>query len=77
MGLANPIRNYFWDINTNTASPRKHPRYYMTRILEIGNKRAVKWLFRVFGKKRISEALPMLKLSDRSANYWRYYFKLQ
>jgi hypothetical protein len=76
MGLPDPISNYFWDINTDTASPRKHPRYYMTRILEIGNKRAIRWLLRVFGRKKIREVLPTLRLSSRSANYWHYYFKL-
>jgi hypothetical protein len=74
MSLSTQIRGYFWDINPDTASPKKHPRYYITRILEEGNKRAVHWLFRMFGKSKVMNLLPTLRLSDKSANYWRYYF---
>ena len=77
MSLSPQVRGYFWDINTKKASPKKHPKYYMTRILEEGNREAVNWLFRVYSKKKIKEALPTLKLSDRSANYWHLYFKLK
>jgi hypothetical protein len=77
MSLSTHISGYFWDIDPENTSPKKHPRYYMTRILEFGDKRAIKWLFRVFGKEKVKEALLTLRLSDRSANYWRYYFKLQ
>ena len=75
MSLIGYMRIYFWDINPDTASPKKHPRFYMQRILEYGDKKAVNWLFRIYGKRKIKEVLPTLKLSDRSANYWHYYFK--
>jgi hypothetical protein len=77
MLLSSQIRGYFWDIDPHKASPKKHPRYYMTRILEYGDKKAVSWLFRVYGRKKVKEALPYLKLSARSANYWLYYFNLK
>lgn len=76
MEIDKNIQGYFWDINPDTASPKDHPRYYMTRILEMGNRKAVEWLFRVFGKPKIKQTLPKLRLSPRSANYWRYYFEL-
>ena len=77
MSLSTQIRGYFWDIDTESASPKKHPRYYMTRILEEGNRQAVEWLFRTFGKSKVRTTFPSLRLSDRSKNYWRYYFKLE
>ena len=77
MSLNTYIRGYFWDIDPVKALPKKYSKYYMTRILEYGNKKAVTWLFRVYGKKKIKEMLPILTLSDRSANYWNYYFKIK
>jgi len=74
MSLSAHIRGYFWDINPDTASPKKHPKYYMTRILEAGDKKAINWLLRMFGKNKVKKLLPTLRLSDRSTNYWRYYF---
>lgn len=74
MSLSTHIRRYFWDIDPDSGSPKKHPRYYITRILEEGDWQAVNWLLRMFGKNKIKYLLPTLRLSDRSANYWRYYF---
>lgn len=74
MVLNTHIKTFFWDIDPKKALPKKHPRYYATRILEMGDRQAVNWLFRLFGKKKIEELLPTLKLSARSANYWRHYF---
>lgn len=42
------MKRYFWDIDTDKSNPKQHPEYYMTRILEVGNRKAVDWLFRVF-----------------------------
>ncbi len=77
MSLSTHVSGYFWDINTDTATPRKHPRYYVSRILEEGNRKAVNWLFRLFGKSKVKRLFPTLRLSERSRNYWRYYFKLE
>ena len=77
MSLATHIRGYFWDIDPQTANPKKHPRYYMTRILEQGNERAVNWLFEIFGTSKVKTMLPILRLSERSKNYWQHYYKLE
>jgi hypothetical protein len=74
MSLSPQISRYFWDIDPDSANPKKHPKYYMSRILDVGNKKAVNWLFRVFGKDKVKELLPTLRLSERSTNYWHHYF---
>ena len=74
MTLSTHIRKYFWDVNADNASPQKHSKYYMTRILELGDWQVVKWLFDLFGKNKVKNLLPTLRLSNRSANYWHYYF---
>ena len=74
MSLDTNIRRYFWDIDPDNADPKKHPKYYVSRILEFGNKKAINWLFRMFGRDKVKKLLPTLRLSERSTNYWHYYF---
>ena len=74
MSLSPQISGYFWDIDPESANPKNHPKYYMSRILEVGNKKAVNWLFRRFGKNKVKRFLPTLRLSERSTNYWNHYF---
>jgi hypothetical protein len=74
MSLDAQVRGYFWDIDPESAIPKKHPKYYMTRILEEGDKQAVSWLFRMFGKNEVRKLLPSLRLSEKSTNYWQHYF---
>jgi hypothetical protein len=74
MSLSKNVSGYFWDINTDKANPKKHPKYYMSRILEVGDRKAVNWLFSIFGKNKIKKLLPTLRLSERSTNYWHHYF---
>ena len=76
MTLSPAIRKYFWDINPQQATPAKYPHYYMTRILEKGDTAAVDWLLAEYGQDQIKMLLPSLKLSPKSANYWRHYFHL-
>jgi hypothetical protein len=71
MPLASHIRKYFWDIDPETAAPKKYPEYYITRILEYGDEKAFRWLMLVYGKKKIKLIAGKGKLSPKSRNYWR------
>jgi hypothetical protein len=74
MVLPRYIKKYFWDIDTNKAEPNSHKKYYVTRILDKGDKKAVSWLFKIFGKDEIKRNIELSRLSPRSANYWSRYF---
>lgn len=71
MPIASYIEKYFWDINPKKASPKRHPEYFIKRLLELGDQKAFSWLMIVFGKKKIKEALRKLRLSPKSKNYWK------
>lgn len=68
--LAAYIQKYFWDINPKKARPKKHPEYYIGRILEYGNEKAIEWLKFVFGKEKIKSAAQKARISKKSKNYW-------
>jgi len=71
MSLAPHIQKYFWDIDPQKASPKSHPEYYIQRILELGDERAVAWLKLVYGKKKIKSLVNTSRLSAKSRNYWK------
>ncbi|MBI2007467.1 MAG: hypothetical protein HYS83_02105 [Candidatus Blackburnbacteria bacterium] len=70
MPIPTYLKRYFWDINPKTASPKKHPEYYIKRILELGDKRAFRWARLVFGRARIKNVARNARLSPRTRNYW-------
>lgn len=71
MSLNPSIQKYFWDIDLKKAHPKSYPEYYIKRVLELGDKKALSWLKRVFGNKKISEVSKKKGLSLKSANYWQ------
>lgn len=71
MPLAPYIQKYFWDIDPQKAAPKSHPEYYIERILELGDERAVSWLKTVYGTKKIKSLVATGRLSAKSRNYWK------
>lgn len=74
MGLPKYISKFFWDIDSQKANPKNHKKYYISRILDIGDTKAVSWLFKLFGKNEVKKHVRTTKLSPRSANYWYKFF---
>lgn len=70
MNLA--VRRYFWDADFNKLDLKRHKKYIIERILELGDDAAAKWLFKQFSKDDILDALGRSrKISKKSSNYWR------
>lgn len=67
------LRKYFWDINISELDIEKYSRFVIERILEFGNKEAVKWMEKEFDQKEIERVLKLSKrLSSKTANFWRF-----
>jgi len=75
MALPSNIKKYFWDIDPKKAAPKKHPEYYIKRILEYGDLKAYSWLKRVYGLKKIERVAKKSNLSSKSSNFWRLFFR--
>lgn len=74
MSVASYIKKYFWDIDTKNARPKSHPEFYIKRILEFGDKKAVSWLKSVYGVKKVTRISKRTNLSSKSKNYWSHIF---
>lgn len=47
----------FWDVDQKKLDSEKHARYIIERILEFGNDKEVKWLFRHYSRDLIGDTI--------------------
>lgn len=79
MRLPKSFKAYFWDVDFNKVSLKKHMTLILSRILKFGDSLAVRWMFKNFSVKKIKTYI--LKFGDKqldrkSNNFWRIYFGL-
>ncbi|NTU46676.1 hypothetical protein HGA88_03540 [Candidatus Roizmanbacteria bacterium] len=67
------VLKYFWGDNTQDLHLQNNQNYIIQTILEKGDQEAVHWLFSSFGRGLVRQALPQLRLSKKSANFWNLY----
>ena len=71
MALPKFLNKYFWDIDAGNLKPEEYPYFVIERILEYGDKNAVKWMFQNFQKSQIKKTLSTRRgLSSKSAIFW-------
>lgn len=71
MILPKSLQKYFWDIDTKKVNVTKKYKYFINRILELGDIKSVNWINKSFGKKEILETINTTKLSPKSKNFWQ------
>ena len=55
-----PIRfrqSLFWDVDPKTIDPKRHARYIIERILELGNDKEVRWMGHFYPTSLIRDIL--------------------
>lgn len=66
------IKPYFWDTDVSALDTKKHRRYIIERILELGDEQAFAWLYERFSRRELISAVEeSRRLSPKSANFWR------
>lgn len=71
------IQRYFWDTDVEALDIRRHRRYIIERILELGDEQAVGWMKKNFSADDIRERVRnSRRLSARSRNFWQLVFNL-
>jgi hypothetical protein len=65
------LRPFFWDSDPSKINLDKNSPYIIERILELGDERAVRWLFKTFSLDDIkSTLLKSRRISKKSRNFW-------
>lgn len=71
------LKKYFWDVNFSKLDKDKYPYFVIERILEYGDKRALKWMRKNFEQVQIKNVLRTSRnLFLKSANFWQLIFGL-
>lgn len=70
-------RSLFWDVDPKTIDTRKHARYIIERILDLGNAEDIKWMWRHYRKPAIRKVflLPRVQLHKKSKAFWELILK--
>ncbi|WP_211205259.1 DUF6922 domain-containing protein [Pseudothermotoga thermarum] len=51
------MRYLFWDTDFESLNHQKHKRYIIERILELGDEKAYRWMFKTYKSEEIIEAV--------------------
>jgi len=66
------IQEFFWDADPAALDIRLHKTYIIERLLELGDERAVRWLFAAYPRPEIAEVVRTSRsLSKKSRSFWR------
>lgn len=71
MTLPKSLHKYFWDIDSKKVDVNKKSKYFINRILELGNIKAINWINKNFDKRTILDTIKTTKLSPKSKNFWQ------
>ena len=65
------LQSLFWETDWSRIDLQKNKRYIIERILELGDREAVDWLFSTYSHDEIRQVLKSARnLSAKSKNYW-------
>lgn len=64
-------RGLFWDTAPDRLDLKKNKDFIIERVLELGDEKAVKWLFSKYSRGEIKEVLSRSRrISRKSSQYW-------
>ena len=65
------LKQYFWDVDFNKVDKKQSGPYIIHRLLDRGNDRAIRWMFKTYSKSLISEVVTNRRgFSPKTANFW-------
>jgi len=69
-------RALFWDTDPTCLDLQENKEYIIERTLELGDDRAVRWLFSIYPRSDIKKVLAKSRrISRKSSNYWSLILK--
>jgi len=71
MKLPKSLQKYFWEVEFKKIDLDNRRVYVLKRILEYGDEKAVRWMWKNFKKEEIKDALSNFRgYSLKTANFW-------
>lgn len=72
-GIPGSLKAFFWDVQLSDLSADHHRDFILGRLLEVGNREALRWLFRTYSREAILDFLSKRGtdlLSQKSWHFW-------
>jgi len=75
--LPNSLTKFFWDAPLRTIDRAANKRYVISRLLELGDEAAVRWLEETYSPDELRQTIATSRsLSSKSRNYWSLKYHL-
>lgn len=69
--ISRDLKTLFWDTDLASFEPEAFPDYTISRVLELGDEPAVRWMRQRFPESEIRRVLSTeRRLSPKSATFW-------
>ena len=78
--LPKEFKKYFWDVEFSKISLTKNLNLVLSRLMNFGNMRAIRWMLKSIKEATLKEYLNSFgdrQLDKRSNNFWRLYFGIK
>jgi hypothetical protein len=71
------LKRFFWDVKYDSIDRESNKDYIISRLLELGDEDAVKWLEEAYSRNDIEKVARTAKsLSSKSRNYWKLRYSI-
>jgi hypothetical protein len=68
-------RSLFWDADPRAIDPRRHARYIIERILDLGEEDEIRWMARTYTRRLIRSTIARSRvLHEKSRSLWTLVF---
>ena len=75
--LPKTLKKFFWDSPLEVIDKNQNKEYVISRLLELGDDTAVKWLEQEYPVNELQSVVTGSKsLSPKSRNYWKLKYHL-
>ncbi len=72
----NGVQAFFWDVDPLHFDLQQNKEYIIERVLELGDDKAVSWLFSKYPRSEIKKVLAgSRRISRKSSHYWSLILK--
>jgi len=72
--LPKEFKKYFWDVDFKKLSLKKHLNFILSRLMNLGDQKVLKWLLRLPPKVIIGVVKKSRELDDKTRNYWLFIY---
>lgn len=77
--IPDEFKVYFWDCKFKDLDMRKHKKFIMERLLNLGSFNTFNWIFNNFKREEVESFLKehgKIRLSRNSYNFWKFVIRI-